>query len=250
MKCTLIFFLGTTATLGTKDYKFPQSSSLNEAIHEGRSSSSRTISSSTDLFEGKICFFWSRLLKKWGTRFTMFLVLVIGFGFNFPRWFEWEMVYHPVEEHTSIPKDSQKLNSKMNENNETNDMDPSNESNYERIHHVLDDFNTQNITHQYLKNKEQEPALQVHIQPSSLSNNEQYFLHYQLIASCIVMILIPAAILLKVYCSFRKAITSRANKNKTHKIMLIIISMFVICHCPKVRIINFCSNFLLCFIIV
>ena len=228
----LNIFLGTTTTLGTKDYKFPQSSSLNEAINEGRSSSSRTISSSTDLFEGKICFLCSRLLKKWGTRFTMFLVLVFGFGFNFPRWFEWEIVYHPVEEQTNIPKDAQQLNSKMNENNDTNDADPSND---ERAHRALDDF-TQNITHQYLKNKEPETEMAAHIEPSSLQNNEQYFLHYQLIASCIVMILIPAAILLKTYCSFRKSTPSRANKNKTHKIMLIIISMFVICHCPKVRI--------------
>ena len=169
----------------------------------------------------------------------MFLVLVFGFGFNFPRWFEWEIVDYPVEEHPNILKDTQLLNSKMNENNDTNNADPSNDK---RIHHAFDDF-TQNITHQYLKNKEQESALEAHIQPSSLSNNEQYFLHYQLIASCIVMIVIPAAILLKAYCSFRKATRSRANKNKTHKIMLIIISMFVICHCPKVRIIKYCLIF-------
>ena len=170
----------------------------------------------------------------------MFLVLVFGFGFNFPRWFEWEVVYYPVEEETNFSKDAKQLNSKMNENNDTNVVVPSND---ERIHHVLDDFNTQNITHQYLKGKEQESVMEAHIQPSSLSNNEQYFLHYQLIASCIVMILIPAAILLKAYCSFRKATPSRANKNKTHKIMLIIISMFVICHCPKVRIMKYCLIF-------
>ena len=167
----------------------------------------------------------------------MFLVLVFGFGFNFPRWFEWEIVYYPVEQQTNIPNDAQQLNSKMNENNDTNDADPSSD---ERIHHALDDFNTQNITHQYFKNKEQETAMEAHIQASSLQNNEQYFLYYQLVASCIVMILIPAAILLKAYYSFRKATPSRTNKDKTHKIMLMLISIFVICHCPKVQILNYC----------
>ena len=167
------------------------------------------------MFEGKACFFCSRLLKKWGTRFTMVLVLIFGFGFNSPRWFEWDIEYITVKKPTHIPQDAHTFNNTLVENNDdTTDFD-------------------QNSTYQ--ASSRDEIDVEIRLSPSSLANNEQYFLHYQLIASCIVMILIPAVILLKAYCAFRKATPSRANKNKTHKIMLIIISMFVICHCPKVN---------------
>ena len=166
------------------------------------------------MFEGKSCFFCSRLLKKWGTRFTMFLVLIFGFGFNSPRWFEWDIKYVTVKKSTDIPQGTETVNNTLVENNDDST-----------------DFD-QNSTYQ--ANAQNEEEVEIKISPSSLQMNEQYFLHYHLIASCIVMILIPAVILLKAYCAFRKATPSRANKNKTHKIMLIIISMFVICHCPKV----------------
>ena len=72
-------------------------------------------------------------------------------------------------------------------------------------------------------------------QPSSLKKNHLYGRYYHLIGSCIVMVIIPVTILMKAYCSFRKAMPSGSHKIRTHKIMLIIITMFIICHCPKVR---------------
>ena len=175
------------------------------------------------MFEGKHCLFCSRLLKKWGTRFTMFLVLIFGFGFNSPRWFEWDIEYIPVEKPNHNPQGAQTFNNTLAEKYDIKEVFPSYDDTTD---------SDQNSTYQPIVQDEKE--VEIRISPSSLANNEQYFLHYQLIASCIVMILIPAVILLKAYCAFRKATPSRANKNKTHKIMLIIISMFVICHCPKV----------------
>jgi len=214
---SMVTAAGTTATLGTS-YKFPQSSSLSGPI-QGRSSSARNISPSTNMFEEKTCFICSRLLKKWGTRLTMFLVFIFGFGFNSPRWFEWDIVYVEVENPNHFPHDAHSFNNTFVEN--TDDTT---------------DFDQNSI---YQNTTQDEKEVEIWISPSSLANNEQYVLYYQLIACCIVMILIPAVILLKAYCAFRKATPSRANKNKMHKIMLIIISMFVICHCPKVIIIAY-----------
>ena len=191
-----------------------------------RSSSARNISSSTTMFEGKVCLFCSRILKKWGTRFTMFLVLVFGFGFNFPRWFEWEIEYVQVKKSANIYQNTPKFNISLAKSSNRMEELPSNEE--------TTNF-APNMTNPYTKEGEEEVETEIHLLASSLGANEQYILHYQLIASCIVMILVPAVILLKAYCAFRKATPSRANKNKTHKIMLIIISMFVICHCPKVK---------------
>ena len=208
-------------------YKFPQSAPSNGQV-DGRSLSSRNISSSNDVFHGKRCLSCSRLLKMWGTRLTMLLVLMFSFGFNSPRWFEWEIEY-PAES-MIVPPTSQRLDMNSNEQNDNNQPNQSDKTT---------DY-APNMTYPHHE-EGKETVKSARIRLSALAQDNDYFLYYQLIASCIVMILTPAAILLKAYCSFRKATQSRSNKNKTHKIMLIIITMFIICHCPKVKMIAKCS---------
>ena len=236
---TCYSFAGVTTTVTLPHetpYVFPQSSTSD--LMDGRPTSNNW--SSNNLYEEKSYFSCSKLLKNWGTRLTMTIVLVFGFGFNAPRWFEWEFEWH--DEYYDYPVNTMNTHEEElafnsipygTSNNEESDRKDSN--------NTSDGTNDtwgyhENITYEIM----QDPEMCVKIRPSELKQNEDYILHYQLVGSCIVMILVPAAILLKAYGSFRKATSSRINKNRTHKIMLIIITMFIICHCPKVS--KFCTK--------
>lgn len=214
-------------------YRFP-SSSANEATDAILRTSSNNNWSSNNLYEETRCFSISRCLKNWGTRMTMTLVLIFGFGFNSPRWLEWEeFEEYPIEPTTRRPEEAR--------SNMT--MTPFAKMNHSESVEMIANGSLWvplNVTVEV--HKHQEKMALTKIRPSSLKHDDNYYIHYQLIGSCIVMILIPAAILLKAYCSFRKVTPSRSNKNKTHKIMLIIITMFILCHSPKVKVIFLSTN--------
>ena len=207
-------------------YKFPDSAGNESSEAMIHTVSNNNNWSSNNLYQESTCFSLSKYLKNWGTRITMIFVLAFGFGFNSPRWLEWE---HYIE-HPIAP-----INSHYGEEgiNVTSDTKTNHSDFVEKtINRTL--LGVRNSTVELLQDEETRPLIR--IQPSNLKKDENYYLHYQLIGSCIVMIIIPAAILLKAYCSFTKVTQSRSNKNKTHKIMLIIITMFFLCHSPKVKI--------------
>jgi hypothetical protein len=210
-------------------YKFPNMCDSTDAIP---TSSSNNNWSSNNLYEERTCFSFSKYLRNWGTRITMILVLAFSFGFNSPRWLEWEhYLEYPIE---PMNRRHEEAGINMTSYTKTNHS--------ELVETALNGtlLDARNRTVEFFEHQETKSLIK--IRPSSLKKDENYYLHYQLIGSCIVMILIPAAILLKAYCSFRRATPSRSNKNKTHKIMLIIITMFILCHSPKVTIILFCAD--------
>ena len=208
-------------------YKFTVSST-NESTDAIPTSSNNTWSSN-NLYEERKCFSFSKCLKNWGTRTTMILVLAFGFGFNSPRWLEWEhYLEYPIEPMNRRYDEAGINMTSYTKNNHSEFVETATNGTH---------WGERNLTVDFFQ--DQETRSLIKIRPSSLKKDENYYLHYQLIGSCIVMIVIPAAILLKAYCLFRKPSPTR---NKTHKIMLIIITMFILCHSPKVTIILFCAD--------
>ena len=189
--------------------------------------------SSNNLYEEEACFSLSRLLKKWGTRVTMSLVLVVGFGFNVPRWLEWETISY-YETGSPLPENQNStfhgtINKTMQDRNK-----PYGSTLSEFQEPIIYDNSNNSSFGNQLDHAEDGVVVKTTARRSDMIDNESYFFFYHLLGSCIVMILIPAVILLWAYCSFRKMTPTGANKRRTHRIMLIIITMFFVCHCPKV----------------
>ena len=169
-------------------------------------------------------------LAGWGiksTRCTMMFVLIFGLSFNAPRWFEYELINHkkPIDMYAYLPNYTSYGNISGLEI-------AGNDYNYITYDDVENDDRNSSII---LFHNSHQNGSTMTAQPTSLKKNHLYQRYYHMIGSCIVMVIIPAAILMKTYCSFRKAMPSGSHRNRTHKIMLIIITMFIICHCPKVR---------------
>ena len=183
----------------------------------------------------------------------MILILLFGFVFNTPRWFEWELklkehFYFEVGNQTFFmdgdKRDFDEIYDTLGHDNPFNDTNPNqtnNEYDFDELHHnfglhitwpndtIIDTNGTMgNDTFQ----RHSEERLEV--EQTSLLKNPIYFRYYSLIGSGIVMVIIPLAILLRACCFLRKAVPSGTQKHKILKIMTLIISMFVICHIPKV----------------
>ena len=226
----LIFLVAhpTAVTMQDATYRF-RPTSANGFNTVGPNS---TTLSSNHSYEGEACFTFSKLLKKWGTRVTMSLVLVVGFGFNVPRWLEWETISYyetesPLPENQSLTFHGP-INQTIQDRNNQYDTSLSAFHQPQNIHDNSSSFDNQ------FKKTEDGGVLKTTARRSAMIDNESYYFFYHLLGSCIVMILIPAVILLWAYCSFRKMTPTGANKRRTHRIMLIIITMFFVCHCPKV----------------
>ena len=187
--------------------------------------------SSPDLCEdNSTCFFCSNLLKKWGTRITILAVLIFSFAFNGPRWFELVLVRHEVPIPVSMSEDVKHIKN-VNSTNGISEI-----TNLDINYDIPDDEDIDTGMGTSLRitsSQVSSPTQSILVaEKSSLMKEKFYVLYYHLLGSCIVMILVPAAILMKTYFCFRKA---PSQQNKTHRIMLVIITMFIICHCPKVR---------------
>ena len=61
-----------------------------------------------------------------------------------------------------------------------------------------------------------------------------YIKYYSLMGSTVVMVLVPVIILITACISMHKAIPAGNQKQRTLRIMTIIILMFTVCHVPKV----------------
>ena len=69
---------------------------------------------------------------------------------------------------------------------------------------------------------------------TELRNNPLYVRYYSLIGSGFVMVVLPMFILISTFITLMRYIPKGSTKNKTMRIMAIIIIMFVTCHLPKV----------------
>ena len=69
---------------------------------------------------------------------------------------------------------------------------------------------------------------------TELRNNPLYVRYYSLIGSGFVMVILPMFILISTFITLMRYIPKGSTKNKTMRIMAIIIIMFVTCHLPKV----------------
>jgi hypothetical protein len=62
-----------------------------------------------------------------------------------------------------------------------------------------------------------------------------YIKYYSLMGSTVVMVLVPVIILITACISMHKAIPAGNQKQRTLRIMTVIILMFTVCHVPKVK---------------
>ena len=69
---------------------------------------------------------------------------------------------------------------------------------------------------------------------TELRNNPLYVRYYSLIGSGFIMVVLPMFILISTFITLMRYIPKGSTKNKTMRIMAIIIIMFVTCHLPKV----------------
>ena len=218
-------FPSTSATNLSIDAHLQSNDGFSNQVHE---SGSNVSADRIGLPIGTKC---SKILKRWGiksTKFTIVTVFVFGLSFNAPRWFEWELINdkRPMDRHFDFPNTS---------SYGTDITFNSNETLYSYVSN--DDIeNVNQNTSSIQVNEDYKIRSSMTVRPTSLKTNPLYGRYYNLIGSCVVMVIIPVAILLTTYCSFRKAMPSGSSKTRTHKVMLIIIMMFLLCHCPKVRI--------------
>jgi hypothetical protein len=63
-----------------------------------------------------------------------------------------------------------------------------------------------------------------------------YIKYYSLMGSTVVMVLVPVIILITACISMHKAIPAGNQKQRTLRIMTVIILMFTVCHVPKVKV--------------
>ena len=85
---------------------------------------------------------------------------------------------------------------------------------------------------------------------TELRTNTAYVHAYSLIGSTIVMLVIPVIILITTYFQLRKSIPSGGTRNRTTRILAVIITMFLVCHIPKVCISNIGHGLLVHYMIV
>ena len=79
------------------------------------------------------------------------------------------------------------------------------------------------------------PVFQVILRNTDLRRNPVYIKYYSLMGSTVIMVLVPVVILIIACISMHKAIPAGNQKQRTLRIMTIIILMFSVCHVPKVR---------------
>jgi hypothetical protein len=124
----------------------------------------------------------------------MMSVIVFGFIFNSSRWFELETVIVNATSTSNLNEASQP---------EKNGSKP-------------------------------QPRVQVVLRNTDLRRNPMYIKYYSLMGSTVVMVLVPVIILTTACISMHKAIPAGNQKQRTLRIMTIIILMFTVCHVPKV----------------
>ena len=141
---------------------------------------------------------------------TMILILLFGFVFNTPRWFEWELklkehFYFEVGNQTFFmngdKRDFDEIYDSLGYDNPFNDThlnQTNNEYDFDELHHnfglhITWPNNTINDTNDTMGNdtfhRHSEERLEV--QQTSLLKNALYFRYYSLIGSGIVMVVIP-----------------------------------------------------------
>ena len=176
----------------------------------------------------------SRFFKRYGlatTWHTMLLIVIFGFGFNTPRWLEWNYILDNSS--FVMYKNSFGIKSNDSRNNESSDTWYDwNET--DRVLMWPNETEVNGINTTYFGTNETQMDLRTTLQ-LRLLKNPLYVLYYSLIVSGIVMLIIPVSIMIRVCCSFRTAIPPGAQRHKTLRIMSIIIGMFMICHIPKVN---------------
>jgi hypothetical protein len=62
-----------------------------------------------------------------------------------------------------------------------------------------------------------------------------YIKYYSLMGSTVVMVFVPVIILITACISMHQAIPAGNQKQRTLRIMTVIILMFTVCHVPKVK---------------
>ena len=73
-----------------------------------------------------------------------------------------------------------------------------------------------------------------HLVTTDLRRNANYVQYYSLIGSAIVMVFIPFTTLFLAYASIHRSMVAGLQRKKTLRLMTFIISLFLLCHLPKV----------------
>ena len=174
----MIFLIAhpTAVTMQDATYRF-RPTSANGFNTVGPNS---TTLSSNHSYEGEAaCFTFSKLLKKWGTRVTMSLVLVVGFGFNVPRWLEWETISYyetesPLPENQSLTFHGP-INQTIQDRNNQYDTSLSAFHQQQNMHDNSSSFDNQ------FKKTEDGGVLKTTARRSAMIDNESYYFFYHLL---------------------------------------------------------------------
>lgn len=80
-----------------------------------------------------------------------------------------------------------------------------------------------------------DPIRTYYLMTTDLRRNADYVQYYSLIGSGIVMVFVPFTILFLAYACIHQSMVAGLQRKKTLRLMTFIISLFLVCHLPKVR---------------
>ena len=83
------------------------------------------------------------------------------------------------------------------------------------------------------------PLRTYHLETTDLRRNANYVQYYSLIGSGLVMVFVPFATLFLAYASIHRSMVAGLQRKKTLRLMTFIISLFLLCHLPKVYVITY-----------